>query len=196
MSRTARSAVAALVLAVPVVAEVARPDLFGSVAGHLVGAASQVLGWGLLASVVADAPDAARVASPRGRRVVLAACALQVLFGLAYGATALDGEPFEGVFVFFLLGFFALLVGGPLWAGRLRRLPGARAAVTGLLSVAVLGTLAVLVEPDPFHDIALVGAYLAWVLVGHGLTRLEHSTSRHQGQAAADETAPVRSDAG
>lgn len=196
MSRTIRSAVAALVLGVPVVAEAARPELSDAVAGHLLFATSQVVGWALLASVVLGAPGAARAASPRGRRVVLAACALQLLFGLAYGATAFDGEPFEGVFVLFLLGFVTLLVGGPLWAARLRRLAGGRAAATGLLAVAVLGALAVLVEPDPFHDIALVGGYLAWVLVGHGLTLLERSASGHHGEAAAAETARARSAAG
>lgn len=198
MSRTVRSTIAALVLAVPVVAEVLRPSLGEGATAHLLFGASQALGWALIAGVVLGAPAAARAASPRGRGTVLVACALQLAFGLAYGATGLDGEPFEGVFVLFLLGFLALLVGGPLWASRLRRVAGGRTAAAGLATVAVLGAAAVLVEADPFHDIALVGGYLAWVLVGHGLGVLERSTPQRPSGAATDTapaSAPTASDA-
>jgi hypothetical protein len=192
MSRSTRCAVAALVLAVPVLAEVARPATFDTVAGHLLFAALQALGWVLLATVVRGAPAHARESSRRGHAMVLLSCALQILFAVAYGATALDGEPFEAVFVLFLLGFIALLVGGPVWAWRLRRLPGGRPAATGLLAVAVLGALAIAVEADPFHDIALVGSYLAWVLVGRGLTVLEAAAP---GGRSADRTSPRRAEA-
>lgn len=192
MSRTARCTAAALVLAVPVVAETARPELFDTAAGHLLFAGSQGVGWALLASVVADAPQAARAASPRGRRTVLGACALQLLFALAYAATAVDGEPFEGVFLLFLLGFLALLVGGPLWAARLLRQPAGRFSAAGLLAVAVLGAVAVLVEVDPVHDIALVGGYAAWVLVGRGLSVLDRAVP--EDAAAKTPSAAARAD--
>ena len=172
MSLTSRCTLAAVVLAVPVLAQVARPDLSDRTAGHLLFAASQLVGWALVAWVVRDAPAAARAASPRGRAVVLAGCGLQVAFAAAYGVTALGGEPAESSFVLFLLGFLALLVGGLLWAARLRRVPQARTAAAGLAGVAVLGGLAVLVGTDPFHDIFLVASYAAWALVGRGLTSL------------------------
>ena len=172
MTPTARSALAALALAVPVLAEVARPELFDGTWGHLVFAASQLLGWLLVAAVVRGAPAAASAASPRGRRVVLLACGLQLAFAGVYGVTAIDGEPYEGSFVLFLLGFVSLLVGGLLWAARLRRVSSARVAGRGLLAVAVLGALAVLVGSDPFHDVLLVSSYAAWVVVGRGFTTL------------------------
>ena len=190
-SRTARTAVAALTLALPVVAEAVGPGIGDRTVGHLLFAASQVLGWALLATVVAGAPSAARDASPRGRWAVLVACGLQVAFGLVDGATALDGEPSEAVFVLFLLGFLVLLVGGPLWASRLRRQPGGRSAAVALLVVTVLGLLAVVVEPDPFHDVALVGSYLAWVLVGRGLSVLGENPREPGSPRRADASVPL-----
>ena len=172
MTATVRSTLAALVLAVPVLAELARPELVDGTWGHLLFAGSQLVGWALVASVVRGAPAAARAASPRGRRLVLAACALQLAFAAVYGATALDAEPFEGSFVLFLLGFVALLVGGLLWASRLRRVEAAGVAARGLAAVAVLGALALLVGSDPFHDVFLVSSYAVWVVVGRGFDAL------------------------
>ena len=172
MSSTVRSGVAALALTVPVLAEVTQPELFDATWAHLLFAASQLLGWALLASVVLACPVPARAASPRGRRLILAACALQLGFAAVYAATASDGEPLEASFVLFLLGFLAQLAGGLLWASRLRRVPSARLAATGLLGVAVLGGLAILIGTDPFHDIFLVSSYAAWFAVGHGLDRI------------------------
>ena len=172
MSPTVRSTLAALALAVPVLAEIARPELSDGTWGNLVFAASQLLGWALVAAVVRGAPAAASAASPRGRRVVLLGCGLQLAFAAVYGVTALDGEPYEGSFVLFLLGFVALLVGGLLWAARLRRVAAARVAGRGLLAVAVLGALAMLVGSDPLHDAFLVSSYAAWVVVGRGFAAL------------------------
>src|SRR5215218_4070767 len=111
MSSTTRSALAATTLAVPVIAQIAWPAPLDSAGGHVWFAASQLVGWALLTSLVLAAPAVARTASPRGRRIVLVGCALQVLFAALYGATALDGEPFEASFVVFMLGLIALLVG-------------------------------------------------------------------------------------
>ena len=198
MSPTVRSTLAALALTVPVLAEIARPELFDATSGHLVFAVSQLLGWALLASVVRGAPAAASAASPRGRRLVLAACGLQLGFAAVYGATALDAEPFEGSFVLFLLGFVALLVGGLLWAARLRRVAAAGVAARGLVAVAVLGALAVLVGSDPFHDVFLVSSYAAWVLVGRGFDSLgtapaspSHRTSTAASQVPGAGRQPV-----
>jgi hypothetical protein len=157
---------------VPVIAEIARPAPFDTPGGHVFFAASQLVGWALLTRLVVGAPTVARTASPRGRRLVLVGCALQILFATIYGATAFDGEPLEASFVVFLLGFVALLVGGLLWASRLRRTEGGGLAAVGLLAVAALGALAMLVGSDPFHDIFLVSSYAAWVVVGKGLDSL------------------------
>jgi hypothetical protein len=189
MSATTRSALAAAVLALPVLAEIAWPARFDEAAGHVFFAASQLVGWALLASVVLGAPASARSASPRGRRVVLAGCALQVLFATLYGATAFDGEPLEASFLAFMLGFVALLVGGLLWATRLRRAADGRVAATGLCAMAVLGALAILVGSDPFHDICLVSSYAAWIVVGRGFDNFR-SPSADQDR---DGTAPTSS---
>ena len=191
MSSTVRSGVAALALTVPVLAEVTQPELFDATWAHLLFAASQLLGWALLASVVLACPAPARAASPRGRRLILAACALQMGFAAVYAATALDGEPLEASFVLFLLGFLAQLAGGLLWASRLRRAPGAGLAAAGLLGVAVLGALAILIGTDPFHDIFLVSSYAAWFAVGHGLDRIAGAGSGSNSERANNSAAPV-----
>ena len=175
MSPTTRSAIAALALAVPVIAEIARPESFDTAGGHLVFAVSQLVGWALIASVVHGAPAAARDASPRARRVVLTGCALQMCFAAVYGVTALDAEPLEASFIPFLLGFVLLLVGGLLWASRLRRIEAGRAAAAALATMAVLGALAMLASSDPFHDVFLLSSYATWVLVGRGFTALGHA---------------------
>lgn len=178
MSATTRSALAAAVLAVPVLAEIAWPAPFDTAGGHVFFAASQLVGWALLTSLVLAAPAAASAASPRGRRVVLAGCALQLSFATVYGATALDGEPLEASFVLFLLGFITLLAGGTLWASRLRRQTGGRLAAAGLIAVAVLGALAILVGSDPFHDVSLVTSYAAWIVVARGFDTLRSTPTQ------------------
>ncbi len=189
MSATTRSTLAAAVLALPVLAEIAWPARFDAANAHVSFAASQLVGWALLASVVLGAPAAARTASPRGRRVVLAGCALQVSFATLYGATAFDGEPLEASFLAFMLGFVALLVGGLLWATRLRGAANGRVAATGLCATAVLGALAILVGSDPFHDICLISSYAAWIVVGRGFDNLR----RPSADPDRDGTAPTSS---
>lgn len=184
MSRTTSSAIAATVLSVPVIAEIARPGPFDSPGGHIFFAASQLVGWALLTRLVVGAPAVARTASPRGRRLVLVGCTLQILFATLYGATALDGEPLEASFVLFMLGFAALLVGGLLWASRLRRNEGGGLAAVGLLAVATLGALGMLVGGDPFHDIFLVSSYAAWVVVGKGFDSLTSALPRRDASSA------------
>ncbi len=194
MSATTRSALAATVLAVPVLAEIAWPARLDAAGGLLLFAASQLVGWALLASLVLGAPPAARTASPRGRRVVLAGCALQVSFATVYGATAFDGDPLEASFVLFMLGFITLLVGGLLWASRLRRKTGGRLAAAGLLAVAVLGALAMIVGSDPFHDVFLVSSYAAWVVVGRGFDTLRDALTSRDGNITAPASSRHESD--
>ena len=185
MSATTRTALAATVLAVPVLAQIAWPARLDVTGGHVLFAASQLVGWALLACLVLAAPPPARTASPRGRRAVLAGCALQVSFATLYGATAFDGDPLEASFVLFMLGFITLLVGGLLWASRLRRKTGGRLAAAGLLAVAVLGALAMLVGSDPFHDVFLVSSYAAWVVVGRGFDTLRGALTSGDGNITA-----------
>lgn len=172
MSSTLRAVVAALALAVPVGAELIWSSLGDS--GHVWFAASQVVGWLLVVTVVRDgarrgAGDVGR-GGRVGRTILLAGCALEVLFGAVYGVTALiDGEPMEASFALFALGFLATFVGGLMWGWALLRGRGSRLAAGGVLATAVLGLLAIMVGVDPFHDVFLLSSYAAWVLVGRGL---------------------------
>ncbi len=172
MSLVARSAIAALLLAVPVAAELVWSS-FGDT-GDLLFAVSQVLGWLLVASVVFDGGRRYAAGAPRigrvGWRLLLAGCSLQALFGVVYGATAaIGGEPLEASFVLFMLGFLAIFVGGLMWGRSLLRGSGSRLAAWGVIATSVLGFLAIAVGVDPFHDIFLLSSYAAWVLVGRGL---------------------------
>ena len=182
MSLSLRSIVAALLLIVPVSAELAWPSSFGH-RGDLMFAASQVVGWLLLASVVRDGarrdPELdARGAGRRGRRLLLAACFLQVSFALLYGVTtAVSGEPLEASFVLFLLGFLAQVAGGLAWSRALGR-AGLRTARVGIVTAAITGVLAMLVASDPFHDVFLLASYAAWVVVGAGLEQQAGSSGR------------------
>jgi hypothetical protein len=171
MNAIARSAVAAVLLVVPVAVEaIAGADNLPG-GGDAVFAATQLAGWALLLSV--SRLLAARAGGSRwGSRLVQAGCVLQLVFAAGYGITALvQGEPSEGMFVAFLLGFLALTAGGTIWGIRLFRARRAAPAGTGLLAVAVLGFLAMAVGQDPFHDIFLLSSYTAWVAVGLGADR-------------------------
>lgn len=168
MNPLSRSVVAALLLAVPVVAE-ATGLIEGEGGMHVLFAVTQLAGWLLLATVCRTLA----AASPGGRwgpRLVLVGVGFLALFGALYLATHLAmGEPAEAVFLTYLLGFPALTVGGLVWARRLRRTPWQLSGV-GLALVGVLGLGAIVLSADPFHDIALVGSYLAWIIVGLGAT--------------------------
>jgi hypothetical protein len=179
MNAFTKSAVAAALLAVPVAVEtLVRSDNLALWA-HGVFAASQLVGWTLLLSL--SRLLAARVGGSRwGSRLVQVGCVLQLVFAVGYGITALvQGEPFEGMFVAFLLGFLALTVGGTLWGIRIIRARRAAPAGSGLLAVAVLGFLAMAVGVDPFHDVFLLSSYAAWVVVGLGVSR---ATIEREGQ--------------
>jgi hypothetical protein len=171
MTASTKSALAALLLIVPVAVEI----LVGSDRlaqwGDGAFAVSQLVGWWLLLSL--SRMLASRAGGSRwGSRLVQAGCVLQLVFAAGYGLTAVvQGEPAEGMFVAFLLGFLALTAGGATWGIRLVRARRAAPAGTGLLAVAVLGFLAVAVGVDPFHDIFLLSSYAAWVAVGRGTER-------------------------
>lgn len=167
MNVSTRAVLASLLLAVPVVAEATH--LIASDGGvHVLFATTQLAGWALVATVcrdLAQVPGSGRW----GPRLVLGGVVAQGLFAAVYLASFLaKGEPSESAFVLFLAGFLALTVGGLVWARTLRRTPAHRAA-PAVAGVAVLGFLAMTLGTDPFHDIPLVGSYLAWILVGRGV---------------------------
>lgn len=171
MNALTRSALAAVLLIVPVAVE----SLVGSdrlgLWGHGAFAGSQLVGWWLLLSV--SRLLASRAGGSRwGSRLVQAGCVLQLVFAVGYGLTVVvRGEPAEGMFVALLLGFLALTAGGVTWGVRLVRARRGAVAGAGLLAVAVLGFLAMAVGVDPFHDILLLSSYAAWVAVGLGTAR-------------------------
>ena len=172
MSLTSRSAVAATVLIVPVAIELAWPPFGDNAAGLVVFAVSQLAGWLLLFSVCrAVGAPGTRVAG-FGRRSVLVGCVSQMLFAASFGLTALDGEPWERSFAFFLLGFLALFVGGLSWGVSELRTATGKIAGTGLTGTALLGLLAMAAGMDPWHDIFLLSSYAAWMLVGRGFDRV------------------------
>jgi hypothetical protein len=170
-----RAIVAAGALIIPVVAEMVWPS-FGD-SGHQVFAICQLVGWALVASVVLDIarlyPSLNSTRGGRvGRRVLLMGCGLQILFALAYGATAtISGEPNEASFVLFLAGFLAQLVGGIVWWLAMRSESRLRVTGISILATAVLGFLAMAVGNDPFHDIFLLSSYAAWSAVGVSAAR-------------------------
>jgi hypothetical protein len=171
-----RAIAAAGALIIPVVAELIWPS-FGD-SGHLVFAICQLIGWVLVASIVVDVDRLfASLSTTRGGRIgsraLLIGCALQVLFSLAYGVTALvSGEPNEASFVLFLAGFLAQLVGGIAWWRSMRSEPRLRVTRIGVLATAVLGFLAMAVGNDPFHDIFLLSSFAAWAVVGVSAARI------------------------
>jgi len=189
MSLTLRSVLAALLLVVPVSAELIWPSLGDS--GHLLFAAAQLIGWFLVATVVRAGaggnPEPTSTRAGRvGRRLLLSGCALQMVFALAYGGSAvIDGEPAEASFLLFLLGFLAMFVGGLVWGPALLRAGPAHLAGVGVLATAVLGFLAIAVGADPFHDLFLLSSYAAWVLVGRGLDAPPRSSTKRSREVSA-----------
>jgi hypothetical protein len=193
MSRSLRSAIAAIVLIVPVALELAWSPFGDHVLGLEVFALSQLAGWLLLWSVCRTASAPAGRVARFGRRAVLAGCWLQVTFAATYAATAVDNEPLEASFVFLLLGFLVLFVGGLAWGLRLPRISGAVVVTAGSL-----GLLAMLVGVDPWHDVFLLGSYAAWGAVGRAFDAATSQSTREpyispSGSAISSRRAPLGS---
>jgi hypothetical protein len=107
--------------------------------------------------------------APRPRRIglalMLAGALLHVAFIAIHAATgAITGTPLEASFLLFALGFLCLFVGGAMTAASLRRHDRSMAAAVGV--GALCGLLAILVDVDPWHDVALLASYASWVAVG------------------------------
>ena len=173
MNATTRSSAAAALLIVPVVAELAS-EPFGDTTGFkLAFAASQVVGWMLLAGLCQELSEIHPPANRTGRvaaRLLVVGCTIEMMFGLLYGVLELaTGEP-ELSFILFSLGFLLLVVAGLLRGTQLRK-AGAGIVGGGLVATALLGFLAIAIGSDPFHDIFLLTGYAAWGVVGLGIAR-------------------------
>lgn len=168
MSPLVRTGLAAALLAVPVALETLIADFGDHTWGELVFAGTQLAGWLVVLTVVRELDRGALARSLRiGRRLVLAGVLAQVGFALVYGVLVAAGVDPEGAFALFALGFLLLTIGGLTWGiARLRR--DTPLLGWGLVAVAVLGLLAIAIGIDPFHDLFLLGSYLAWLPVGRG----------------------------
>ena len=178
-------------LIVAVVLELAWPG-FGD-RGRIGGLRRVPAGRLLLLSVCRQGLVPARRGARIGRRSVLVGCVLQMLFAGVYAITALGGEPLEASFVFFLLGFLALFIGGLAWGTSLLR-SGASMAGGGFLATAVAGLLAMLLGMDPWHDVFLLSSYAAWSLVARGFDAIptrRGAPSRSRRQRRLTSSRPV-----
>jgi hypothetical protein len=170
MNTTAKGITAAVLLIVPVVAELVSEPLGDGTGYKVAFATSQLVGWLFLAGLCRDLADVHAPASRGdrvGARLLVAGCVAEMLFAATYGVLeVVTGEP-EASFVFFSLGLLLTTLGGLLRGSQLRR-AGVEMAGGGLMAAAVLGFLAIAVGSDPFHDIFLLAGYAAWAVVGLG----------------------------
>lgn len=166
MRSITRSAIAALLLAVPVATQLVVPGLGDAFAGHLLFAVTQLLGWALLVSVCRGlAPALPGRAGRVGRRFLVAGAVAEAGFALAYGTLVVIGADEGAAFVLFFLGFLLLTVGG-ITAGIAATRSGSRRLGGALAGVAVLGLLANLVGDTGWHELFLLTHYLGWAVVG------------------------------
>jgi hypothetical protein len=181
----ARTALAAILAGVLIFAGQAGELVFGSPSG-LVGVVYALLaGGGVVALGVAlwglrDLVGATR----RGRVGVWLALAGVVLLGLFLIQVLVEvirtGTVPEN-FALFGLGFLLAVLGHLLFARDLRHRLG-RAWVLPLVA-AVGATVALVVEPDPYHDIGLFVFEGAWVALGVALMRLGRLGRAHAASA-------------
>lgn len=120
-----------------------------------------------------------------GSAMTVAGAVLVVAFGLvALVSLLVTGSPLEASFLAFLLGLLLLSVGTVTWGIALRRrspAPGVWQLLV-LSGVAAFGALAI--EPDPWHDIALVVVFAAWSALGVVLLRARTDrAAEHHGDA-------------
>ena len=173
--RTGRAAVAAgVLLFVSVAAELLRPvqtagGSLTDVAGFVVYLAAWTLGAGCLVVALSGLGTATvSRAAQVGRWISLAGAVLFTAFGaVALGTAVLTGAPAEESFLLFAVGLLLLLVGAvPLALGLRSTLPGWWIA---MLVAGGAAAVALLVEPDPWHDLGLFLFDGACIALGLGL---------------------------
>lgn len=125
-----------------------------------------------------------RLPGRTGRALSLAGAGLLVGFGVVGIGTALvSGSPAEWSFLLFAVGLLLLAVGAvPLARGLRTTLPGWWTAV---LVAGAGAAVALLVEPDPWHDLGLFVFDAAWVAAGLQLRRAQVSGRPPVGRASA-----------
>jgi len=98
--------------------------------------------------------------------------ALLVLFGLSsLAGVVVTGSPVEGAFLAFLLGMLLLAVGTLTMAVSLRRRPPSTHVAALLMLAGGAAGSALLLEADPWHDLALALMCGAWSALGLVLVR-------------------------
>lgn len=123
-----------------------------------------------------------------GAAMTTAGAGLLTAFGLgALVSGVIRGAPLELTFLAFALGMLLLSVGPVLWGLALRR----QSPAPGVWQTLVLGGAAafaaIAIEPDPWHDVALVAAFAAWSAIGVLLLR---------GRAVSDRASRVQARSG
>lgn len=168
MNTFIKSVVASTLLTTSVALELIWPAVEDMRWGLALFMVMQVCGWTLVAQILAGIQ--ASGTGSRAARVCLVGCFFQVAFAVLFGVTGLvTGTPFGGVFVLLALGFLILFVGG-LMLGRALWSED-RVAAAGAVGVAVPGLLAIALEADPWHDVALLASLASWVVVGWARSR-------------------------
>jgi hypothetical protein len=180
-----RTALAAILAGVLIFAGQAGELVFGSPSDLVDVVYALLFGGGVVALGVAlwglrDLAGATR----RGRVGVWLALAGVVLFGLFLIQVLVEvirtGNVPEG-FALFGLGFLLAVLGHLLFARDLRHRLG-RAWVLPLVAAAG-AVVALVVEPDPYHDMGLFVFEGAWVALGVALLRLERLGQPHAASA-------------
>lgn len=122
-----------------------------------------------------------------GALMAVVGAALLVAFGvLGLGSLLLTGSVLELSFLAFLLGMLLLSVGTVMW-GLTRRWSPTAPGVRPLLLASGAGAFGALaVEPDPWHDIALVTMFASWSVLGVLLLRqADHAAPQHRSNATS-----------
>lgn len=121
-----------------------------------------------------------------GAVLSLVGAGLLVAFGAMALLTAITtGSPLEASFIAFLVGLLLLSVGPVIWGVSLRRHSPPKGVWQLLVLSGVAAFCALAIEPDPWHDISLVGSFAAWTMIGVLLLRgADRSASERAGRTA------------
>ena len=107
-----------------------------------------------------------------GSMMTLVGAWLLVVFGALVLVTGLaQGKPLEVSFLAFALGLLLLSIGPMLWGMSLRRQPPAPGLWQMLVLAGALAFASIAIPLDPWHDVTLVGTFVAWSVIGVLLLR-------------------------
>lgn len=107
-----------------------------------------------------------------GATMSLVGAGMLVAFGalvLVTGVTS--GSPLEASFLAFALGLLLLSIGQVVWGLALRHQSPAPGVWQMLLAAGTLAFASIAIPIDPWHDVSLVGLFLAWSVMGVLLLR-------------------------